>query len=193
MGMLIGFAPFVAFFIAMRSISPLAGLAAAFVVSLLLCLRMWRRGESLKVLELGSLALFALLLLYTVSAAPQWTVATVRLAVDAGLLAIVLVSLAIGRPFTLQYAREQVPKEYWASPRFLAVNRHITLAWAAALAVMVAADAAAEYVSAIPLWVDVAATVAAFAGAVIFTVRYPAAVRRAAEAAASATPGRPLA
>ncbi|MGT2491229.1 hypothetical protein ACU4GD_13700 [Cupriavidus basilensis] len=93
---------------------------------------------------------------------------------DAGLFAIVAVSLAIGRPFTLQYARERVPQEYWNAPRFLAVNRHITLAWAAALAIMVAADAAAEYVSAIPLWIDIAATVAAFAGAVIFTVRYPA-------------------
>jgi hypothetical protein len=75
-----------------------------------------------------------------------------------------------------------VPQEFWASPRFLAVNRHITLAWAAALAVMVAADAAAEYVPAIPLWVDVAGTIVAFAGAILFTVRYPAAVRRAAGA-----------
>ena len=185
MGMLTGFAPFIAFFIAMRLASPLAGLGAACAVSLAMCLRMWRRGESLKVLEVGSLALFALLLLYTAIAAPQWTVATVRLAVDAGLFAIVAISLAIGRPFTLQYARERVPQEYWNAPRFLAVNRHITLAWAVALAIMVAADASAEYVSAIPLWIDIAATVAAFAGAVIFTVRYPAAVRRAAEAAAA--------
>ncbi|WP_420995766.1 hypothetical protein ACKI2N_019550 [Cupriavidus sp. 30B13] len=188
MGMLLGFAPFIAFFVAMRRISPLAGLAAALVVSLLLCLRSWRRGESLKVLELGSLALFGLLLAYTLAAAPGWTVATVRLAVDGGLLAVVVVSLAIGKPFTLQYAREQVAPELWNSPRFLAVNRHITLAWAAALAVMVAADAAAEYVSAIPLWVDVAVSVAALAGAALFTIRYPAAVRRAAQAAATAEP-----
>jgi hypothetical protein len=69
-----------------------------------------------KVLEVGSLALFGALLLYTLIAAPDWTVATVRLAVDGGLLAIVLVSLAIGMPFTLQYARESVPKELWTSP-----------------------------------------------------------------------------
>jgi signal transduction histidine kinase len=189
--MLSGFAPFIAFFIATRLASPLAGLAAACAVSLIMCLRIpargskgwWRRGESLKVLEVGSLALFAVLLLYTALFAPRWTVATVRLAVDAGLFAIVAISLAIGRPFTLQYARERVPREYWNTPRFLAVNQHITLAWAVALAIMVAADASAEYVSAIPLWVDIAATVLAFAGAVIFTVRYPAAVRRAAQAA----------
>jgi hypothetical protein len=182
MGMLTGLAPFIAFFLGMRLVSPVAGLGAAFMVSLLLCLRMWRRKESLKVLEIGSLTLFGGLLIYTLLAAPVWTVATVRLAVDSGLLAIVVVSLAIGKPFTLQYAKEKVPQEFWASPRFLAVNRHITLAWAAALAVMVAADAAAEYVPAIPLWVDVAGTIVAFAGAILFTVRYPAAVRRAAGA-----------
>ena len=43
---------------------------------------------------------------------------------------------------------------------------------------MTAADAAAHYVEAIPLWVDVAATIAAFVGAVWFTRWYPALVRR---------------
>ncbi|KWR81827.1 hypothetical protein RM96_28770 [Cupriavidus sp. IDO] len=178
--MLTGLAPFIAFFLGMRLASPVAGLGAAYMVSLLLCLRMWQRKESLKVLEVGSLTLFGGLLIYTLLAAPGWTVATVRLAVDSGLLAIVVISLAIGKPFTLQYAKERVPQEFWSSPRFLAVNRHITLAWAAALAVMVAADAAAEYVPAIPLWVEVAGTIVAFAGAILFTVRYPAEVRRAA-------------
>jgi hypothetical protein len=121
---------------------------------------------------------FVALVVYTFVAAPQWTVATVRLAVDAGLLAIVLVSLAIDRPFTLQYAREQVPKEFWDLPQFRAVNRLITAAWAGAFAILVAADAAAEYVSWIPIWIDVAASVAAFLAAVGFTIWYPAAVRR---------------
>ena len=57
--------------------------------------------------------LFGALVFYTLVAAPEWTVATVRLAVDAGLFAIALVSLLVGRPFTLQYARESVPKEFW--------------------------------------------------------------------------------
>jgi hypothetical protein len=110
-------------------------------------------------------------------------VATVRLAVDAGLLGIVLVSLAIGRPFTIQYAREQVPEQFWASPIFTSVNRAITWVWAAAFAVMVAADAAAEWVSAIPIWVDVVVSIAAFLAAVWWSRWYPAKVRRAVAAA----------
>jgi hypothetical protein len=178
MSILLGLTPFIVFFVVMRTVSPLAGLAAAFVVSLLLGIRQWRRGESVKVLEVGSLALFGALVLYTLIVAPDWTVATVRLAVDAGLLAIVLVSLAIGMPFTLQYARESVPKELWASPLFMTTNQRITGVWAAAFAVMTAADAAAHYVEAIPLWIDIAASVIAFAGAVWFTRWYPAVVRR---------------
>jgi uncharacterized membrane protein len=144
----------------------------------LLGLRQWRRGESVKVLEVGSLALFGILLLYTLVAAPEWTVATVRLAVDGGLLVIVLVSLAIGMPFTLQYARESVPQELWTAPLFITTNQRITGAWAAAFAVMTAADAAAHYVEAIPVWIEVAASIAAFVGAVWFTRWYSAVVRR---------------
>ncbi len=109
---------------------------------------------------------------------------TVRLAVDGGLLGIALFSLAIRRPFTLQYARERVPEQYWGLPIFLTTNRIITSVWAATFAIHVAADAAAQYVAAIPIWVDVVVSIAAFVGAVIFTRRYPEAVRRRAIASA---------
>jgi hypothetical protein len=178
MSILLGLTPFLVFFVLMRLVHPLAGLSAAFTVSLLLGFRQWRRGESVKVLEVGSLALFGVLVLYTLIAAPNWTVATVRLAVDGGLFIIALVSLVIGQPFTLQYARESVPQEFWTSPVFFTTNVRITAVWTAAFAVMTAADTAAQYVDAIPLWVDVAATIAAFAGAVWFTRWYPAVVRR---------------
>jgi hypothetical protein len=98
--------------------------------------------------------------------------------VDTGLLAIAVASLALGRPFTLQYARERVPEPVWALPVFYTTNRLITTVWAGAFAVLVAADAAAEYVEAIPIWVDVAASVVAFAAAVWFSRRYPAVVQR---------------
>lgn len=180
MGILFGLMPFIAFFMLMRLVSPLAGLVAGLVASALLGIRMWWRGESIKILEIGSLILFASLVLYTIVATPLWTVARVRLAVDCGLLAIVLVSLAIGRPFSLQYAREQVPKELWTTPLFLSTNVRISAVWGGAFAVLVAADAAAEFVEAIPLWVDIGGSIAAFIAAVGFTIWYPAKVRRTA-------------
>ncbi|MGA9323807.1 MAG: hypothetical protein WBW06_22365 [Xanthobacteraceae bacterium] len=178
MSILLGLTPFIVFFVLMRLVHPLAGLGAAFAVSVLMGFVQWRRGESIKVLEVGSLVLFGALTLYTLIAAPQWTVATVRLAVDGGLFIIAAVSLLIRQPFTLQYARESVPQELWTSPIFFTTNVCITAVWTAAFAVMTAADAAAQYVEAIPLWVDIAATIAAFVGAVWFTRWYPAVVRR---------------
>jgi hypothetical protein len=178
MSIVLGLTPFILFFLLMRVVSPFAGLLAAFAVAVLLGLWDWRRGGTIKVLEIGSLILFGALVVYTYVARPEWTVASVRLVVDGGLFVIAVVSLAINQPFTLQYAREQVPKEFWASPLFMDSNRRITGVWAAAFAVMTGADAVAQYVSAIPLWIDIAATVAAFAAAVWFTRWYPAVVRR---------------
>jgi hypothetical protein len=138
MSILLSLSPFAVFFVLMRLRSPMAGLVGALVASLLLCAFVRRRGEAVKILEVGSLALFGLLCAYTWLGAPTWSVATVRLAVDAGLLAIVLVSLAIGQPFTLQYARERVPEHIWAMPVFFTTNVIISSIWAGAFAVLVA-------------------------------------------------------
>jgi len=181
---LLGLSPFLVFFALMRLVTPVAGLSGALAASSLLCLRMWWRRESVKILEVGSLSLFGLLTAYTLLASPRWTVATVRLAVDSGLLGIALVSLAIDRPFTLQYARERVPEQFWGLPIFLTTNRIITGIWAATFAIHVAADGAAEYVPAIPIWLDVAVSIAALVGAVWFSRWYPEAVRRRALASA---------
>jgi hypothetical protein len=179
MNILIAFSPFLVFFALMRLVTPVAGLVGGLVVSLLLVLRMRLRREAVKVLEIGSVILFGLLTAYTLVVAPHWTVATVRLAVDSGLLAIVVFSLVLGRPFTLQYARERVPQQFWTTPVFLATNRTISGVWAVTFAVLVAADAAAEYVPAVPLGLDIGASVAVFLVAIWFTRWYPERVRRA--------------
>ena len=74
MNILLSLSPSIAFFVLMRVVHPLAGLVGAFTVSLLSGVFQWRRGESVKVLEIGSLALFGALVFYTLVAAPEWTV-----------------------------------------------------------------------------------------------------------------------
>jgi len=185
MSILLSLSPFIMFFVLMRLHSPIAGLLGALVVSLVLLARMCRRREAVKILEVGTLALFALLTAYTLIGSPNWTVATVRLAVDVGLLAIVLVSLAIGQPFTIQYARERAPEQFWVLPVFFTTNVIISAIWAGAFAVMVAADVAAEWIPAIPLWMDIGATLVALGGAIWFSNWYPAVVQRRRLAAAA--------
>jgi hypothetical protein len=173
MNILFGFAPYVAFFVLMHAGSVVLGLWAAFAVALGVAGRSWVRTRSSKVLEIGNVALFAALALFTMATAWPWTLMAVRLTVDAGLLAIVLISLAIGRPFTVQYARETVPQQYWDTPLFLSTNRTITWIWAAAFAAMVASHAAAVALPGIPARLDVAVTVLALVGAYKFSTWYP--------------------
>ncbi|WP_427920523.1 hypothetical protein [Streptomyces sp. cg40] len=51
---------------------------------------------------------------------------------NATLAATALASLAVRRPFTLAFARAEVPREFWHAPRFIRVNMVLTSIWAAA-------------------------------------------------------------
>lgn len=41
-------------------------------------------------------------------------------------------SIVIGKPFTIQYARESVPREKWQHPTFIKINQAVTFVWACA-------------------------------------------------------------
>jgi hypothetical protein len=49
--------------------------------------------------------------------------------VNSVLTTVALGSLAIGKPFTLQYARTEVAKDKWQHPVFIFINRVLTFAW----------------------------------------------------------------
>jgi hypothetical protein len=121
--------------------------------------------------------LFGGLAIYSVVMDAQWTLLGVRLRVDAGLMLVVLASIAVRKPFTLQYAKEQTSPEVWTHPSFIKTNNVLTAAWALAFAGMVLADIAMVYLPSVPLWVGVATTVVALLGAVKFTQWYPDHVR----------------
>ncbi|HEX3865061.1 MAG TPA: hypothetical protein VHY35_25520 [Stellaceae bacterium] len=174
MGILLAFAPFIAFALVDRLIGPTEGLVTGALVSGALLVRDWMTpGRTPKILEIGTAILFVGLALYAVLWAGTLSVIGVRLCVDAGLLVIVLVSIAIGRPFTLQYAREQVAPEFWGRPEFIHTNYVITGVWALAFAVMTIAELALLYVPGLPPRVGVITIVLALVGAVKFTGWYP--------------------
>jgi hypothetical protein len=173
MGILLAFAPFLAFALIDRLSGPTEGLIAGAVVSAALLLRDLIQGRTAKVLEIGTAILFGGLALYALLGRPSWSVVGVRLVVDAGLLLIVLASLAMRRPFTLQYARERVAPELWGEPEFVRTNYVITAVWALAFAVMVVAELVLLYVPDVPPRAGIVAIVLALVGAVKFTGWYP--------------------
>jgi hypothetical protein len=174
MGILLAFAPFIVFVIVERTVGATPALIAAAAVSAAMILRdLVGRGRSTKVLEIGTFVLFAGLGVYAVAAGVSWPILGVRLRVDGGLLLIVLISILIRRPFTLQYAREQVARELWGNPEFIRTNYIITAVWALAFAVMVAADVLMLYRPDVPMRVGIIVTVAVLLGAIKFTSWYP--------------------
>lgn len=177
MGMLVAFGPWIVFAILAASASVAMGAWAAFAVALVLAVRGARHGAP-KRLDIGG-AVFFLAAGVSATLEPDLvTLATARIGSDLALLAIVLISLALGKPFTLAYARERTPRELWDNPIFLMVNRRISWAWAAAFAAMAATTAAWLRWPLLPGWWLIVVVVAALAGAVLFTLWYPAAVRR---------------
>jgi len=173
MNILLGLTPFVAFAI----LSGAAGVTIALIASALVAAALVARGlfagASPKILEIGSLVLFVALALYAATVGGSPSLIAVKLYVDCGLLAIVLLSLAAGRPFSIQYAREQVPEQYWTSPLFVRTNVVITLVWALAFAVMSVVEAGMVFVPGAPQALGFAVVIAALAGAAYFTAWYP--------------------
>ena len=180
--LLLAFAPFIAFAGLERLVGIVPGLLAAAALSLALIVRdALASDRHVKLLEVGSVALFGGLAGYAlVSDVSGWNVLGVRLAVDAGLCVIVALSLLLDRPFTLPYARERVPAEVWAQPRFLRTNRVLSTVWLVAFAVLVAADVLMLYVPQLPLAVGIALSAAALVAAFKFSQWYPEQVRAAA-------------
>jgi len=131
------------------------------------------RGRSIKMLGAGSVILFAALGAYITLVDSSLSSSAVKLVVDAGVLAISLASLAIRRPFTLQYAREMVDAETATLPGFMKSNYVITGAWTAAFLLMVIANVLLIYVPGLPLWSGIAIAFAARNTAVYFTRWYP--------------------
>jgi hypothetical protein len=54
-------------------------------------------------------------------------------AVAALALAATILALLPVLPFTEQFARESVPRQYWSSPRFRALNQRVSAVWALAI------------------------------------------------------------
>ncbi|MFC0403361.1 hypothetical protein [Paraburkholderia rhizosphaerae] len=174
MKLLLAFAPFIAFAVVEHLAGVQPGLAVGTLLAIALLVRdLVTPGRRIKLLEVGTALLFGALAVYAFTNDVQWSIAAVRLRVDAGLMLIVLASIALRQPFTLQYAREAVDREHWESPQFVRVNHVISTVWAVVFGVLVLADIVMAYVPALPHSTGVIATIAALYAAVKFTSWYP--------------------
>jgi hypothetical protein len=94
-----------------------------------------------KLLELGAVTAFVgfAVVAFAADASTAAWLARYARAIAAGLLALIAFGSLLFTPFTEQYARESVPRRLWSSPRFVGINRQLTLMWAYVFTAMVPA------------------------------------------------------
>lgn len=175
LGVLRGFAPFILFAVLVGRVGTTTLLLIAAASSLISVVLDARHGETPKFLEWATLALFVALAAYVRFADPALPLFAARMTVEWGLAAIAIGSVLANAPFTLQYARQQVPRHYWDHPRFIAVNRTISLVWGLSFALQACISIAAvrfpELPPTLPVALNLASTVAAAAYTMWFSAR----------------------
>ncbi|HEY1688787.1 MAG TPA: hypothetical protein VGF95_07960 [Solirubrobacteraceae bacterium] len=137
-GIFIALVPWVLFtLIAQHGTLKIASIAAL-VIAIGISLPGIKAGSP-KLLELGAVVAFAGFTLVAFAADPSAGEFVERYArgIAAALLALIAFASLAAVPFTEQYAREEVPRELWSSPRFKSVNRRLTLMWGTVFAAMV--------------------------------------------------------
>lgn len=134
----LGFVPWLLFAVLCRRDS----LQAAVVVGLLGAIAVAVPGVLAgrpKLLEFATITFFALFVVVVFLVDPgadDFLNRYGRAIATAALALIAISSLLIGRPFTEQYAREQVDPSLWGTDRFSQLNRHFSAVWALVFALM---------------------------------------------------------
>ncbi|HWA92755.1 MAG TPA: hypothetical protein VG889_22165 [Rhizomicrobium sp.] len=161
--LLLGLAPFGAF-VLLLGLSMSMALWVAFAAAFTLGLQAFLETGKIRPFDATSTILFGLGALGAGFIPGNVPAAAVRLAVEGVLLAAMLLAFLRGAPFTRQYAPDD------GRPQ-----RHIlfSAAWALALALMAVLDAAALYAG-LPEAISAVLGLVALAGALTFTLRYPA-------------------
>ncbi|MEQ3551615.1 hypothetical protein WIS52_14160 [Pseudonocardia nematodicida] len=140
LGLVLGFVPLFAFSIIADRLAA-NGVAwsalIAFVITVLALAEGYRRHAP-RMLNLASLILFAAVMVAGFAGGPgvdRWLYEWGRPLVGVVLGLFVLATAPVF-PFTAEYARRDVPREYWHSPTFLHINRVLSGAWGLAIVII---------------------------------------------------------
>ena len=173
MNLVAGFAPFILFTVLSRLSVDLA-LWIAFATAFVVTIRDFVESPSLRLLDAGSLVLFALLALGRGFLDPNLSLAATRFIAAISLFLLLGLPLALKRPFSVDYARLDPREAGWPPELFLRVNYLVSAVWTGAFGAIAAADGAVLFNTGLPLYGSIAISLAALAVAVTFTLRYPA-------------------
>ena len=150
--MLLSLIAWFAFTLILRLVGPNhVGWAGAAALTIAVVFLFMNARGGLKILDVSSVVTFAVLTVIGFTGGPtiQEVIADYGRGACALVLGLVMAISAVTVPFTEQYARESMPRQYVTSPVFRAVNRKISGIWAAIILVMAAGHFLDGYLDAI--------------------------------------------
>jgi uncharacterized membrane protein len=172
----LGFVPWIVFSVVAGPSTWMWAALAALACSVILSVPSWRRSRSISVLDAAGLVFFGVLVVLALTldrATLQPIEDRAQLLSSVVIAVVALGSLAVGRPFTEYYARQQTPREYWDSPTFKQINRVITAVWGLVFVVNALCDAAVAYLGVTSDVFNWVVPIVAIVAAVKFTGWYP--------------------
>jgi hypothetical protein len=177
-GILQGFLPWILFGILAGP--PLARLEMALAVSLAATLALgFKQLRQGFFLTWGSLLFFCLSLILVGVLKNLWVVEHMDELVRGTLAAIAWASILAGRPFTLQYARQNVPPAYWHTPGFIHAGYFISIVWGIIFLISLGASLSRPYLDQVGGWLYYFLANGTMVLGIIFTQWYVHRVRRA--------------
>jgi hypothetical protein len=81
------------------------------------------------ILSWGTLIFFVFMFVAVILFRNQWVAGYSWIFFNAALVTIAGISILIRKPFTIQYAKEQLPQDQWQHPLFLRINYLLTSIW----------------------------------------------------------------
>jgi len=126
--LLLGFAPWIALMILGRGNS-LFMLQMSIVVAAVLVILMTIFKLHCGMIMWGSIVFFTAALIFVTVLKNMWFIRNFSIFAHGTLLVFSTISVLIGKPFTLDYAKQHTPKELWVNPIFIKTCYIIALVW----------------------------------------------------------------
>jgi hypothetical protein len=173
MGIFIGFAPFIIYSVLVSNNTFEEAAVAALITSIVLNGWSLLQGQRPKLLNLAMLGWFAILTVISLTGDDGWVAEWSYVISNVAIAAIILFTIVIGQPFTLEYAKETAPKELWDEPLFIKATRVIAWVWFLALVGMAISSYIATEQPADEMWWNWIVPIGLLIGAFKFTEAYP--------------------
>ena len=172
MGMILTFLPWLLFWVLLSHGKLFLSIVIALAASIAAVAAEKMAGRGPKILQIGTLTVFVIFLAAAAFLDRAWLGHWIKVLSNASLTLIVLVSILIGKPFTIQYARESVPRELWGTPEFLRANYVITWVWFVAFVINTAVFGLDHFIPSINVFVNWAIAICPILAAAKFTAWY---------------------